>query len=310
MTRLLKVAAAQTGPIHWEESRKTVVGRLLALMAEAKSMNCHLVVFPELALTTFFPRYYMEDPKKMDPWFEDQMPNPAVQPLFSYSQKHGIGFSIGYAEKTLAGEHFNTSILVDRTGTIVGKYRKVHLPGHSKYEPERQWQHLEKRYFKPGDLGFPVWRTMDSIIGMCICNDRRWPETFRVMGLQGVELVVLGYNTPKLNSLKKDESAETRMHQNHLCMQSGAYQNACWVVGTAKAGNEDGFEMMAGSSIINPNGEIVAIAQTSEDELLTFNCDLDDCTFPKRTTFNFDAHRRIEHYGLICSQTGVEPPAQ
>jgi predicted amidohydrolase len=147
-------------------------------------------------------------------------------------------------------------------------------------------------------------------MGMCICNDRRWPETFRVMGLQGAELVMLGYNTPTLNSLKDSETAETRMHHNHLCMQAGAYQNACWVVGAAKAGDEDGYDLMAGSCIINPDGEIVALANTTEDELISFDCDLDECTFLKRTTFNFAAHRRVEHYGRICSQTGAEPPPE
>ena len=141
---------------------------------------------------------------------------------------------------------------------------------------------------------------------MCICNDRRWPETFRVMGLQGVELVMLGYNTPKLNSLNKDESEQTRMHQNHLCMQAGAYQNACWVVGAAKAGNEDGFTLMGGSCIVNPAGEIVAIAKTEEDEIIASECDLDDCNFPKETLFNFNSHRQISHYKLICSQAGVK----
>ena len=74
--------------------------------------------------------------------------------------------------------------------------------------PSAPFQHLEKRYFEPGDLGFPVWRTFGGIIGMCICNDRRWPETYRVMGLQGVEMVVLGYNTPSVNSQKREEGAE------------------------------------------------------------------------------------------------------
>ena len=149
---------------------------------------------------------------------------------------------------------------------------------------------------------------MGGNMGMCICNDRRWPETFRVMGLQGVELVMLGYNTPKLNSLKKDESEQTRMHQNHLCMQAGAYQNACWVVGAAKAGNEDGFALMGGSCIVNPAGEIVAIAKTEEDEIIAFECDLDECNFPKETIFNFNSHRQISHYAMITSQTGVKSP--
>ena len=308
MTRILRVAAAQSGPIQKDESREAVVKRLLELMKEAHATSCDIVVFTELALTTFFPRYYEKDRAHMDSWFEFDMPNQAVKPLFDYATKHRIGFALGYAEKTKENQHFNSSVLVNKSGTIVGKYRKVHLPGHAEFEPERRWQHLEKRYFEPGDLGFPVWRTMNGILGMCICNDRRWPETFRVMGLQGVELVTLGYNTPILNSLKDDESAETRMHHNHLCMQAGAYQNACWVVGTAKAGDEDGFDLMAGSCIVNPDGEIVAVAQTMEDELISFDCDLDECAFLKRTTFDFAAHRRVEHYGRICSQTSAEPP--
>ena len=81
----------------------------------------------------------------------------------------------------------------------------MHLPGHAEFDAERAFQHLEKRYFEPGNLGFPVWRTMGGIFGMAVCNDRRWPETYRVMGLQGVELVVLGYNTPSVNSQKAEE---------------------------------------------------------------------------------------------------------
>src|SRR3546814_20570490 len=82
----------------------------------------------------------------------------------------------------------------------VGKYRKIHLPGHSEYDGKRPWQHLEKRYFEPGDLGFPVWRSMGGVMGMCICNDRRWPETYRVMSLKGVELVMLDRKSTRLNS--------------------------------------------------------------------------------------------------------------
>ena len=103
------------------------------------------------------------------------------------------------------------------TAKIVGKYRKVHLPGHAEFDRSARFQHLEKRYFEPGDLGFPVWRTMGGIFGMCICNDRRWPETYRVMGLQGVEMVVLGYNTPSVNSQKGEEGPEKRIfHHNAL----------------------------------------------------------------------------------------------
>ncbi len=310
MTRIVRVGAAQSGPVEKDEGRQAVVGRLMELMRQAKAEGCDVVVFTELALTTFFPRYYEDDRSRMDPWFESEMPNAATRPLFDYAAANGIGFVLGFAELTPEGRHFNSSILVDKSGAIVGKYRKVHLPGHAEFETERRWQHLEKRYFEPGDLGFPVWRTIGGVMGMCICNDRRWPETFRVMGLQGVELVMLGYNTPTLNSLSDDETAETRMHHNHLCMQAGAYQNACWVVGVAKAGSEDGHDLMAGSCIVDPNGEIVALAETAEDELIVHACDLDACAFLKETTFKFEAHRRIEHYQLICSQTGAVPPPE
>jgi predicted amidohydrolase len=238
------------------------------------------------------------------------MPNPATQPLFDYARDNAIGFSLGYAELTPGGDHFNTQVLVDKKGAIVGTYRKVHLPGHAEFDSERSFQHLEKRYFLPGDKGFPVWPTMDGNIGMCICNDRRWPETFRVMGLQGVELVVLGYNTPSANSLKADETADTRKHHSRLCMQAGAYQNATWVVGVAKAGDEDGHHLFGDTCIIDPNGYVVAQAATEEDELITYECDLDATRFLKESTFDFAAHRRIEHYGRITAQTGVEPPEE
>ncbi len=91
---------------------------------------------------------------------------------------------------------FNTAILVDPDGNIVGKYRKVHLPGHADHKHGAAFQHLEKKYFEVGDVGFKVWRFMDTITRMLICNDRRWPEAFRVLALQGAEIVALGFNTP------------------------------------------------------------------------------------------------------------------
>ena len=307
--RKVTVAGAQLGPIQKDEPRSDVVRRMLALMDEAKRAGADLIVFPELALTTFFPRWYMEDPAEIDGWFEREMPNAATRPLFERAAGYGMGMYLGYAELTPNGHHFNTSIITDRTGAIVGKYRKVHLPGHVEFDPDRAFQHLEKRYFEPGDLGFPVWRTLDGIFGMCICNDRRWPETYRVMGLQGVEMVLLGYNTPSVNSLDSAEGPAQRLFHNRLSVQAGAYQNSTWVVAIAKAGVEDGFPMIGGSLIVNPAGEIMVEAKTEADELIVHACDLDETIFGKTTIFDFARHRRIEHYGLICSQTGAIIPA-
>ena len=308
MTRILTVGAAQLGPIARAESRAEVVRRMLALLDRAKARGCRLVVFPELALTTFFPRWFMTDQAEVDAFFEREMPSAETRPLFEAAARHGIGFYLGYAELTPEGRRYNTSILVDDAGRLVGKYRKVHLPGHAEHEPERPWQHLEKRYFEVGDLGFPVWRTMGGAMGMCICNDRRWPETFRVMGLQGVELVMLGYNTPDRNAAAFEPN-HLRMFHNDLVLQAGAYQNSTWVVAVAKAGIEEGVGMIGGTCIVQPSGEVVARASTVGDELIAFDCDLELARMGRQTIFDFARHRRIEHYGVITARAGaVSPP--
>jgi N-carbamoyl-D-amino-acid hydrolase len=309
VSRILRIGGAQMGPVQKAESRQAVVARMLDLLARASAQKCDLVVYPELALTTFFPRWYMSEQSEIDSWFERDMPNAATRPLFAAAAAR-IGLSFGYAELTPEGRRFNTAILVDRDGRIVGKYRKVHLPGHAEFDTARSFQHLEKRYFEPGDLGFPVWRCFGGIVGLCICNDRRWPETYRVMGLQGVELIVLGYNTPAGNSQKAAEGAERRRFHNRLCVQAGAYQNSTWVVAVAKGGVEDGHAMIAGSMIVNPDGEIVAEAGTEDDELIVADCDLDTTLFGKQTVFDFARHRRIEHYGRITAQTGIVRPPE
>ncbi len=304
MTRVVTVAAAQLGPIARDEPRARAVERMCAMLRRAAADGAELVVFPELALTTFFPRWYFEDQADVDAYFEREMPNEAVQPLFDLARDLRVGFYLGYAELTPQRRHFNTAILVDGAGRIVGKYRKVHLPGHGSHEPWRAFQHLEKRYFEPGDLGFPVFEMLGGRLGMCICNDRRWPETFRVMGLQGVELVMLGYNTPVHYPPAPDHDHLQDFH-NHLVMQAGAYQNGTWVVGVAKAGREEGCDLIGGSCIIAPTGEIVARARTLEDEVIVFACDLDRCREIQDNIFNFALHREPESYGLITQTKGA-----
>jgi predicted amidohydrolase len=309
--RFINVAAAQMGPIARAETRPQVIERLIALMRQAQHRGAEFVVFPELALTTFFPRWYIEDPAELASFFETEMPGPVTRRVFEEAGRLGLAFYLGYAELVVEDgrqRHFNTSILVDRSGTIVGRYRKVHLPGHAEHRPERQFQHLEKRYFEPGNYGFPVWRMLGGIIGMCICNDRRWPETYRVMGLQGVEMVVLGYNTPVGHTGFPEVDGLSNFH-NHLSMQAGAYQNSTWVVGTAKCGVEEGSLMIGGSAIIAPSGEIVATAVSLEDEVITARCDLEMGRRYKETIFNLALHREPQHYRMIVERKGpVLPP--
>ncbi len=298
--RSLRIGAAQLGPIERTETRTEVVERLIALLRQGSDAGCELVVFPELALTTFFPRWYLDDnPTELDAYYESAMPGPETQALFDEAQLLGVGFYLGYAEQTPQGNRYNTSVLVERDGSIVAKYRKVHLPGHEEHEPERPFQHLERRYFEEGPDGFDVSNAFGGVIGMALCNDRRWPETYRVMALKGVEVILIGYNTPMHYAPDPSQDALQSFH-NQLVMQAGAYQNGTWVVGVAKGGVEEGVDSLAESMIIAPSGQIIAQATTAQDELVVADCDLDWCKHYKETLFDFERYRRPEMYDLIA----------
>lgn len=304
MPRVVRVGAAQLGPIARIEPREAVVERLCALLHSAADDGCEFVVFPEAALTAFFPHWFIEDSRELDAFFEKAMPSGPVNRLFREAAERRVGFYLGYAEEAVTDSgthHFNSSVLVGRDGTTIGKYRKIHLPGNDSFRPGLPFQNLERLYFEVGDLGFPVFDAFGGRIGMAICNDRRWPETYRLMGLQGVELIALGYNTPLYNP-DADQSPELRKFHNELCMQSGAYQNATWVVGVAKGGVEEGVDMMAGSCIIKPTGEIVAQCKTTGDELAIADCDLDACNEGKRSEFDLASNRRPELYGPLVEK--------
>ncbi len=309
--RKLTVAAAQMGPTQRGDRRPHTLARIIGLLEQAAAAGARLVVFPELAFTTFFPRWLLT-PAELDAVTEAAMPNPDVQPLFDRARELGVGFSIGYAEQ--AGEQrFNTAILVGPDGVIVGRYRKIHLPGTVEPRPGERYQQLEKRYFAYGDQGFTAWRASPSlaggVLGMLICNDRRWPEAWRALGLQGVELVCCGYNSAAYDpNGGAGEDAALRTFHSQLVVQANAYMNATWAVAVAKAGVEDGAGLIGGSCIVDPKGRIVAQAGSLGDEVVLAECDLDAGRDSREKMFNFAAHRRPQWYTAIAEQTGAVPP--
>ncbi|WP_198652414.1 N-carbamoyl-D-amino-acid hydrolase [Nocardioides allogilvus] len=307
MDRKFILAVAQVGGIQPQESRHDVVARLVAMLEQAVAAGAKFVVFPELTLTTFFPRYWSDKISGHDQYFEREMPNEAVNPLFKAALSHGVGFYLGYAELTSDGHRYNTSILVDSTGRIVGKYRKIHLPGHADNLKELKAQHLEKRYFEVGDLGFGVFDVDGVRFGMCLCNDRRWPEVYRMLSLQSADVVVLGYNTP-LDVPGWQEEPHMKMSTHLLSLAAGAYQNAVWVAAAGKSGTEDGTYMVGGSAIASPAGEIVSKVIGDGDEVAFAQIDLDYSEPFRQSVFNFAAHRRPEHYGLLVERVGRGEP--
>jgi N-carbamoyl-D-amino-acid hydrolase len=312
LSRIFRAAAAQMGPTQKADSRAHTLARMIRLLEEAAAKGARLVVFPELAFTTFFPRWILEG-EALDSHFERGMPNPQVAPLFKRARELGVGFYVGYAELTPEGHRFNCSVLVDGTGRIISKYRKVHLPGSVEPRAGAKYQQLEKRYFEYGDLGFPAVRAGSelgsAIMGMMICNDRRWPESWRVLGLQGVELVCIGYNSAAYDpNGGNTEDASLRTFHSTLVAQANAYMNATWAITVAKAGDEDGSGLIGGSCIVDPNGCIVAQATSLADEVIVADIDPDLCRQGKEKMFNFAAHRRPEQYKVITERAGVVEP--
>lgn len=222
------MAAAQLGPVtSLSTPRAETLARMIRLLQEAAEKEIRLVVFPELAFTTFFPGYIINDPAEAAKFFEPASPSdpyaiinsPNAKPLIDKANELGIDISFGYGEHWTDADgkqfNYNTAVYYSaKQRQCIAKYRKVHLPG--RYEPDLRpgvTQQLEKRYFTPGDLGFQAFRVDgllgntvkaedttspaevegqgDPILGMLICNDRRWAEGWRCYGLQGIELLLV-----------------------------------------------------------------------------------------------------------------------
>ncbi|KAK1057214.1 hypothetical protein LTR12_012987 [Friedmanniomyces endolithicus] len=324
----IRLAAAQMGATHRSDPRSKTLDRTLKLLDNAASQGAELVLFPEIALTTFFPRYLIDDAEELALWFEhgDVTKSENTAPLFDKARELGVDISLGFAEAAETGERFNSSIYYHaKSGSVLSKYRKIHLPGEFEpFEDPEAVNQLEKRYFKPGDLGFQTFRVPDlaassePIMGMMICNDRRWTEAWRCLGLQGAEVVLCGYNTPGFaphlfgsdKNADPKQAEQTALFHHKLVMQHGSYTNATFSVCAARCGVDDGkYSLIGGSCIVGPEGDILAEAKTIEDEIVIADCDLDACRQGKTRTFDFARHRRVEHYSRIVDQTGpIEPP--
>ena len=378
-SRTITVAAAQLGPIDLTTPRSTVLDRLLALLSTAHSRHAQLIVYPELALTTFFPRYphLISSPSSLESFFEhasdpsDPTTCPHLTPIFAKAHEYAIDVAIGYAECDTSNPawqtdphdptkhtHYNTAVYYSaHLNKVISKYRKVHLPGtFEPYADPNATNQLEKRYFLPGNLGFEAFRAPgllegvlkqspahearsttskplspsglgqgDPILGTLICNDRRWPEAWRVYGLQGTELLLCGFNTtayaPDLvgshSKIQSREAAKAEALFHHkLSVQHGSYSNACWSVNVAKCGVEkdDGtkeFPLIGGTCVVDPDGEVVAEipeGREGEDECLVVDVDLGMCRRGKGKGWAFERTRRCEAYARIVAQTGVVEP--
>ncbi len=209
MTRILTVAAAQLGPIQKAETREQVVARMIALMDEAKAQACRPDRLSRAGAHDLLPALAPRGPGRGRSLVRGRDAEPgdaaAVRPGAAAT---AWACRFGYAELTPEGQHFNTSILVDQepARSSASTARSICRAMSSSIRSARtsiSRSAISSRAISASRSG-ARWA---GSIGMCICNDRRWPETYRVMGLQGVEMVVLGFNTPSVNSQKGGRGA-------------------------------------------------------------------------------------------------------
>lgn len=286
------VAAGQLGPAS--PTKVGTIDRLVHLVESAVARGVELLVFPELSLTTYFPGRLHDD---ITVFTERGVPPDSCELLLAVA-KSRIDLVVPFAERAPEGI-YNSAALIGREGREVGRYRKVHLPGSIAItDPERPRRCLEKRYFIPGNRGFPAYPATIGRVGMAICYDRRFPETFRSLALNGADIFAVCYNT-SFDAVALDEPARG-VEAHDLAIRSAAALNGIPLVAAGKAGNEDGVAYLGASSVVSHSGDVLARAISAGDELVVAEIDI-DAAIRYRERLAMWANRRPDQYGPITA---------
>ena len=287
MERPLVVALAQMGPA--DEDLDKQLARTMALIEQAARAEAKLCCFPELALTAYFPAAPLRDPLSQGLGLGD----PRLHPLLARAAEAGMALVLGYGESEGVVLH-NTAAVFHGDGRPLGQYRKMHLPANF-FGASGEVANFEKFYFRPGDLGFPVFDLGWSRVGVQLCYDRNFPEGFRCLALAGAELIVVPTCAPTFGIPWGVEMWE-------MLLRVRAYENGCFVLGVNKVGREGETEFFGRSVVMSPfGGPPLAVAQGDGDELLVVTLDLADVR-AARTRRPFMRDRRPEHYRRIVEQ--------
>jgi len=279
------VAAMQLGPAG--SSIAATTSRILTLLDQAGAAGARIAVFPELALTPYFAAEVHESLKD---WTDVGNNEAALEAVRAKARSLGIAVVLPYAEETNTGL-YNSMAFFNGTGTRVGTFRKMHIPGQVEPKPDAKMTILEKRYFQPGDLGFGVYDTGAAKLGGLICYDRRFPEAYRSLAFNGAEIIAVSYNTPVMEGITLARARQA----SQLAITAGAYYTGTSVIAAGKAGTENGVRYIGASFIAGPDGVVLAKARTSGDEMVLAELDLDKQA-ETRKRWNFDANRRPDDY--------------
>jgi predicted amidohydrolase len=287
-----KVAAAQLGPASSDKAE--TVARMVDLLDQAGRQGVEFVVFPELSVTPYFAGEIRAD---VASFAEKPFPSEQTAPLIEAIRRHHITTVVPFAEDTRDGL-FNSAALIDGTGKELGRYRKMHIPGTVDVDPAKPFQILEKRYFKPGDLGFPAYDSPVGPVGMAICYDRRFPETFRCLGLSGAEIYAVVFNTPYNQA---EDNARARSIEAHeLAVRCAARYNGVPAIAAGKAGVEGGLPFIGASSVISHTGDVLARSTSDGDDLVVAEIDF-AAAAEERARLDLANNRRTDQYSAITA---------
>ena len=264
-------------------SKQDAVDKHIKMIADAAGQGAQVVGLQEIFHGPYFCAE--QDPK----WYETAEPEdgPTVSRMREVAREHGIVLIVPWYEEEQPGVYYNSACVVERDWTIVGKYRKTHIPQVGPCF----W---EKFYFKPGNLGYPVFDTSVGRIGLIICYDRHFPEVARELGIKGAEIV--------FNPSATVESLSRYLWE--LEQPAHAVANGFWMAASNRVGVEaplNPAKFYGSSYFCSPRGKIIAQASDSEDEVLVADLDLDEIR-EVRNTWQFFRDRRPETYGELVAQ--------
>jgi N-carbamoylputrescine amidase len=264
------------------EIREAMIAKHLPMIEEAAGKRVQLLCLQEIFFGPYFPA------EQDEKWYAlaETIPGPTTELMQELCGRYGMAMIVPIYEKEMSGVYYNTAVVIDADGTILGKYRKNHIPHLRCF-----W---EKFYFKPGNLGYPVFRTQFATVGVYICYDRHFPEGARLLGLKGAEIVFNPSAT--IAGLSK--------YLWELEQPAHAVANGYWIAALNRVGIEEPWktgQFYGSSYLCDPRGQIVAQASENDDELLVGDADL-DMIQQVRDTWQFFRDRRPETYSDLANQ--------
>jgi beta-ureidopropionase len=264
-------------------SKQDAVDKHIKMIADAAAQGAQVVGLQEI----FHGPYFCAEQDAK--WYATAEPEdgPTVSRMREVAREHGIVLVVPWYEEEQPGVYYNTACVIERDGTVLGKYRKTHIP----HVGPCFW---EKFYFKPGNLGYPVFDTSVGRVGLIICYDRHFPEVARELGIKGAEIV--------FNPSATVESLSRYLWE--LEQPAHAVANGFWMAASNRVGVEaplNPAKFYGSSYFCSPRGKIIAQASDSEDEVLVADLDLDEIR-EVRNTWQFFRDRRPETYGELVAQ--------